>query len=325
MDTEEENEFSLRREFNLCESFIKDLENGKYSSKDIQVQLKNCEEKLEILTREASARSLFTDNDSIDEIPTSSLDYLFLPYYLGTVVQNIIVEPEERISSLNRAKVYLRNFLERLKLFSIIDFELPWTNNDGEEKTIGKYKQLNLSEERQAKLQRLQEEMKLRELVKELELKLDSNIDDEYLMRSVVENRLRLAAIKSMKDLEQIEEEKPLAEHMLKIRRGEVEDMRKEPLRQSAKLPFIITRDQMQKKVLGLGYPSIPTMTVDEWYDDMVKNNRFGNINPSSSENSADLDIANEEEEEKERSRLRKWDEYKDYHRRGWGNMHNKG
>ncbi|VDN23936.1 unnamed protein product [Gongylonema pulchrum] len=81
-----------------------------------------------------------------------------------------------------------------------------------------------------------------------------------------------------------------------------------------AQLPFIITRDENQKKVFGLGYPSIPTMSVDEWYDDMVKSGRFAALNPSSSENkSASEDVDDEDKEEQERARLRKWDEYKDF------------
>lgn len=67
--------------------------------------MKQCEEKLKLLTKEVSARSLFSNNESVDELPTGSLNYLFLPYYLATVTQNVIVEPEERLLSLDRAKV----------------------------------------------------------------------------------------------------------------------------------------------------------------------------------------------------------------------------
>lgn len=71
----------------------------------LQDQLKQCEEKLKLLTKEVSALSLFSNNEGVDELPTSSLNYLFLPYYLAAVTQNIIVEPEERLASLDRAKV----------------------------------------------------------------------------------------------------------------------------------------------------------------------------------------------------------------------------
>jgi hypothetical protein len=39
--------------------------------------------------------------------------------------------------------------------------------------------------------------------------------------------------------------------------------------------PVIITRDSMQKQVYGLGYPSLPTFTVDEWYTQMTDEGWF--------------------------------------------------
>ena len=35
--------------------------------------------------------------------------------------------------------------------------------------------------------------------------------------------------------------------------------------------PFIITKDNLQKTVYGLGYPSIPTMTIEEFFDKKVE------------------------------------------------------
>ena len=39
--------------------------------------------------------------------------------------------------------------------------------------------------------------------------------------------------------------------------------------------PIILTRDAVQKHVLGAGYPSLPTMTVSEWYDKMNGEGHF--------------------------------------------------
>lgn len=39
--------------------------------------------------------------------------------------------------------------------------------------------------------------------------------------------------------------------------------------------PFIITKDQLQKKVIGAGYPSLPTLTVEEFYEQKVKDGTF--------------------------------------------------
>ncbi|KAM3724379.1 Serine/threonine-protein phosphatase 4 regulatory subunit [Dirofilaria immitis] len=327
MNDIERNDISLRHEFEFCENIIRQLESGKQSTKDLQDQLKQCEEKLKFLTKEVSARSLFSNNENVDELPTSSLNYLFLPYYLAMVTQNIIVGPERRLSSLDCAKIYLQDFLERLKSYNIIDFNLSGASGDNEGKEAEKSKQdVDLSKRRELKLRRFQQEKELTELVRNSESELHSNTDDDGLMRELIINRLRLAAMKSVDEMKQIDQERPMAEHMLKIQTGQNEALPKRPMKQFAQTPFIITRDDVQKKVFGLGYPSIPTMTVNEWYDDMMKNGRFGTTNPSSSENNPDSnDMSGETWEEQERARLQRWDDYKDYHRRGWGNMHNKG
>ncbi|EFO23103.1 hypothetical protein LOAG_05381 [Loa loa] len=326
MNDIERNDISLRHDFEFCENIIKYLESGKQSTKDLQDQLKQCEEKLKLLTKEVAARSLFSSNEGVDELPTNSLNYLFLPYYLATVTQNIIVGPEGRLSSLDRAKIYLRDFLERLRSYSIIDFDLSGLNDDSEGKETEKSNHdINLSKQRELKLRRFQQEKELEKLVENSESEIYSNADDE-LMRDLIINRLRLAAMKSMNEIRQIDQERPMVEHMLKIQTGHTEALPKRPTKRFAPTPYIIARDKVQKEVFGLGYPSIPTMTVSEWYDDMMKNGRFGAINPGSSENNSDSNAMDEEtKEEQERVRLQKWDEYKDYHRRGWGNMHNKG
>ncbi|VDK74106.1 unnamed protein product [Litomosoides sigmodontis] len=314
MSDSERNDISLRHEFKICEDIIKRLETGMESTKDLQDQLKQCEEKLKLLTKEVSTLSLFSNNESVDELPTSSLNYLFLPYYLATVTQNIII--------------YLQDFLRRLKAYNIIDFDLSEASEDNERKKTEKSKHdINLSKQRELKLQRFQREKELEELVKNSQSELCSNSEDEDLVRELIINRLHLAARKSVDEMGQIDQERPMVEHMLKIQTGEIQALPKRPMNRLAQTPYIIARDQAQKKIFGLGYPSVPTMTVNEWYDDMVRSGRFGALNPSTSENISDSNPTDEgaREEEEERACLQRWDEYKDNHRRGWGNMHNKG
>ena len=35
--------------------------------------------------------------------------------------------------------------------------------------------------------------------------------------------------------------------------------------------PFILVKSELQKQVFGAGYPSLPTMTLDEFYDQEMK------------------------------------------------------
>ena len=52
------------------------------------------------------------------------------------------------------------------------------------------------------------------------------------------------------------------------------EDIHKRTARTPPSRPFkpmVITRDQLQSKAIGVGYPSIPTMTIDEFYESLAQ------------------------------------------------------
>uniref|UniRef100_A0A915BAN4 Immunoglobulin-binding protein 1 n=1 Tax=Parascaris univalens TaxID=6257 RepID=A0A915BAN4_PARUN len=318
---------SLDEQFKFCERIIDDCENGAFSTKEMQAPLKECKEKLENLTREVSARELFSRNERVDELPTGTLQYLLLPSYLATTVQNIIVEPERRLEALDQARVYLRDFLERLLSYEVIGFSLPWLkdeDDEGDVRTIMKSKP-DPSQIRANKLRRYEQQKEMEDNLARLNLERSRNAEDDSVLRETLMTRLRLFALKAVSELEQIDEERPLAEHMLKIRSGHEppQTFKSRPSRP----PIIITRDALQKKVFGLGYPSIPTVTVDEWYNDMMKQGRFGNMQTGSSNEKklSESDEDNDAAEEEKRAHEQRWDDYKDTHRRGWGNTHNKG
>lgn len=106
--------------------------------------------------------------------------------------------------------------------------------------------------------------------------------------------------------------------------------------------PFIITKDATQKAVFGLGYPSLPVMTVDEFYQQRVDEGIFPDAEKMAHINqqkaiAAAQDPEIQEEEEKAAleeqienddpdyiERMRRMDEYKDVVRRGDGNRYNR-
>uniref|UniRef100_A0A915B8M5 Immunoglobulin-binding protein 1 n=1 Tax=Parascaris univalens TaxID=6257 RepID=A0A915B8M5_PARUN len=305
---------SLDEQFKFCERIIDDCENGAFSTKEMQAPLKECKEKLENLTREVSARELFSRNERVDELPTGTLQYLLLPSYLATTVQNIIVEPERRLEALDQARVYLRDFLERLLSYEVIGFSLPWLkdeDDEGDVRTIMKSKP-DPSQIRANKLRRYEQQKEMEDNLARLNLERSRNAEDDSVLRETLMTRLRLFALKAVSELEQIDEERPLAEHMLKIRSGHEppQTFKSRPSRP----PIIITRDALQKKVFGLGYPSIPTVTVDEWYNDMMKQGRFGNMQTGSSNEKklSESDEDNDAAEEEKRAHEQRWDDYKD-------------
>jgi len=107
-----------------------------------------------------------------------------------------------------------------------------------------------------------------------------------------------------------------------------------------AKKPFIITRDAMQAKVFGLGYPSVPVYSIDEFYDQKVADGCMpqvvsdpskagahigGGVTDSQKEDDKALkDALADAHDEEEVMRMRGWDEFTDENKRGAGNTYNR-
>jgi len=109
------------------------------------------------------------------------------------------------------------------------------------------------------------------------------------------------------------------------------EDCSKNDQKEKVRLKtFFIPRKEQQNRVFGLGYPSVPTTTVDEWFDEMSKSKNFVDKSPftinseqNAKEDSEDDD--DKEENETDRRRQMERDDWRDTHPRGWGNTYNKG
>lgn len=100
----------------------------------------------------------------------------------------------------------------------------------------------------------------------------DPNIDDE-VKREYFVTLIKLYVNLTIDELNSLAAEKPILEHMKNV--GKTETMAQSSQKHispSPKLqPIIITRDEVQKKVFGIGYPSLPVLTVQEFYDQRVK------------------------------------------------------
>lgn len=96
--------------------------------------------------------------------------------------------------------------------------------------------------------------------------------------------------------------------------------------------PFILTRDAAQAKVFGAGYPSLATMTVNDWYDQHRKLGALPDQGVARTTSEAkraaqqeDQEQREEEDDEQTLHRAREWDDWKDTHPRGYGNRKNMG
>jgi immunoglobulin-binding protein 1 len=146
---------------------------------------------------------------------------------------------------------------------------------------------------------------------------------------------LKKYALDAEAQLQMIRQEKEMLEYKAARDRGEEAPVLSPPKPNPFPPPFstfMITKTDLQKKVYGAGYPSLPIMTVDELYEQR----RAEGIWPAHAQPTTVTEIpedadASEEREEREDSedptlRLQQLalDDYKDEHRRGWGNRQNR-
>lgn len=125
---------------------------------------------------------------------------------------------------------------------------------------------------RNLKLQRYQQEKDLESRLDTLKKNLDNpNIDDE-IKREYFVTLLKLYAVRIVDELNLLKTEKTILENMKEMGPMHTSESQKKQKSSAPKLqPIIITRDEVQKKVFGAGYPSLPVLTVQEFYEQRVK------------------------------------------------------
>uniref|UniRef100_A0A7E4VJG5 Immunoglobulin-binding protein 1 n=1 Tax=Panagrellus redivivus TaxID=6233 RepID=A0A7E4VJG5_PANRE len=324
-----DDESTLTTKFRECEKAIHDFEADDIDS----MALKPIIETLLTLEKHVDRLDFFSTNEQFEEFPSSSLQFLLIPAYLGLAIENVPAELDLRAQHLRTARTWFRRFLERLLLFGVISFKLPFLDEDGEaipDPEEAELPQRNHEVRRTERIRRAEARKNLEMALEKLQIERKRN-NDESTMRELYIVQLRLWAIKAVSELDSIAEELPLAEHMIKVRSGAATHT---PAKKPPSLPpFIITKDEQQRKVFGLGYPSIPSYSVDQWYESMQQSGRFGDMSKPNvvhidgQDGGGDDDVPGSDEDESEEARQKKiiFDDYKDTHRRGWGNTHGKG
>ncbi|KJH40019.1 hypothetical protein DICVIV_14068 [Dictyocaulus viviparus] len=100
----EDDSKTLIESFIKAEEVIEEIENGRHSV-DLQKRIKTAINTLEMLARNVSVLDLFSDNEEVDDLSTSSLRFLLISCYLGVAHHNIVTEPSQREEQLRLAKV----------------------------------------------------------------------------------------------------------------------------------------------------------------------------------------------------------------------------
>ncbi|XP_035910986.1 immunoglobulin-binding protein 1 [Anopheles stephensi] len=328
---------------------------------EFQVAVKKAIGLFEDATRLVSLVGMFSTNESYEEIPTENLRYFLLPYFLGTMTLRLC--NVNRAEVVEVAEVYFKDFLARCENYRL--YETPDRDSDSALAELSlvpggassdKIRELQrMGQQRNEKIRKFQEKKELDEKIKQLRYVVEQSeakIDDET-KREFFLSLLKSAIIESQDELESIGREKQMLQFVAAAKQRDEEgdnELGEGALRLATKKrpvqplkPIIITRDAVQKAVYGKGYPSLPTMTVAEFYEQRVAEGIFPDpekmkeVNKNSLMNKVHMDNAAEqdrEDEEQEKlierddeeylARQRAKDEFKDEHRRGEGNRYNR-
>merc|ERR1712137_102379 len=329
-------------------SFYHDLCNTLEPSNNVsyQAKVKTSIEILEEATRSVSSLGLFSTNENVEEVATSDLKFFLPPVLLGDL--NLKLNSEDRLSILNVAEIYFKDFLKRCKEYEVSDVKIPDEKDIEVEEAPRRPGPMGFEEmarQRELKIRKFRETKDMESKLVELKKALDHPSYDETTARDYYILLIKKFILSTIEELQTISQEKPIVEHLAKIKSGNINPQKNLPNTSKPLKPIIITRDAVQKAVFGLGYPSIPAMTVEElvdqrmkdgWYDkssggigksrslaDEVKNTELTNLKNEQEEMEKERQIEADEKEQLARSR--QLDDWKDDHRRGWGNRHNMG
>lgn len=293
-------------------------------------------------TRLVSISGMFSKNESYEEISTSDLRFLLLPFFLAQTTLKLC--SLDRKNVVDVAKVYYEDFLKRSEDYGLCERSTTAVSKATDIIVRDEMQRLTqMAQQRNQKLQKYQQKKELNDQIKQLKVAMDSDHGDEEIKRNFYLKLIKHCVWESQDELSTLEQEFEILKHIAGLREHDPEFKKtsasKRPPPTPLK-PIIITKDAMQKAIYGLGYPSLPTYTVQEFYDQRVADGIFPSdeqVKKNAQQAKVEVDQEAEqarEDEEKEMqieaddpdtlTRARDLDEYKDDHRRGYGNRHNR-
>ncbi|XP_052803915.1 immunoglobulin-binding protein 1-like [Mya arenaria] len=298
---------------------------------------------------------LFSENEEIEEVATGEIRYMLLPAMLGYFLMKNTVR--ERLKVVQESKEFYTDYMRMCHNYTVTNYEVAEPKEEKPSDTHGDIPRPApprmpgpadlriMGNIRATKVQRFREQKELEKRLSELRVTVEQDHVDDEVRRDYYLTWLKKWVNVCIDELVCIEDEIPILEMMAK-RKGKGIDApakrppmehKSQPLR-----PFIITKDALQKQVYGLGYPGLPTMTIEEFFDKKVEEGTLSeNVQGQGHSmqqwaddpdrdrierecEEAEKEKKAEEDDPDELKKARDKDEYKDEHRRGWGNRKNR-
>ncbi|VEU21009.1 DEKNAAC101971 [Brettanomyces naardenensis] len=313
-------------------------------------QLKKLDSKVEQM-------HLFSSNESLDDISTENLKFLSIHYHMARFIQQFggfgndgTPDKKARLASLLEVNNLFMSYLHRTQDYNIIDkkqSDLLDSLKDSYHPELSEIEVKDPVMRRQSKIENYKKEKAFREALEVLQDRETlENMDDE-VVRKILVDQLRYYALKSFQDLEDNLMEVELLKNMTKFEEeptktdeqdvrvkgkfdkgytDKLESIERPVLSKDGRVlrPFTIVpsknREETRREVQGTGQ-KLPTMTVEEFVDHELKNG--GMVAPSNTNEHEDN--ADREDDyryqDQETYRKREFDEFKDSHRKGSGNV----
>ncbi|XP_065332412.1 immunoglobulin-binding protein 1b [Cloeon dipterum] len=339
------------------------------NSGSVQSQVRQAQKALEDCTRLVSTVDMFSPNESIEEVSSLNLRYLLLPALLGKLTLKLATDASGRFEVVKLADAYFKDFLRRCRDYGAVDHETVAIyleeqdeQNAGNGTVVPIVRDRNpdltaMVQKRNDKIRRFQEEKERERRLKELQELVERDDADDERVREYHMTLLKSNIAQALDELASLQQEKNILQHMERLKKesagydevpqGQRPPSRRPPPQRQGLKPVIITKDQAMKQVFGAGYPSLPVMTVDEFYEQRVSQGKFpggqaaggcgsggcshshGHGQEQDQAAGAEVDqVVREYQQERDDPELlardRAMDEFKDDHRRGEGNRHNR-
>ncbi|EHK22164.1 uncharacterized protein TRIVIDRAFT_179542 [Trichoderma virens Gv29-8] len=298
-----------------------------------------------------AALSLFSANEGVEDVATSSLPYLLVDFYLAELVQRTPhLAPKERLQVLARARASYERFLSAVDGYGLVTGsygKLLERYRDDEEAFVAVAG--DMAAKREGKIANFKAEKALREKLETLKRNpryLEHG--DEELVRKVHLTSIQFAVHNTFQALDSLNRELPLLrsapsptaapkasgndptdtsfrldQPLSQLRPGTggpLLSTKGKPLQ-----PFTLvgSRADLAKGVFRPGH-NLPTMSIDEYLEE--ERRRGGIIEGGGTEPpKQEVDEDDMEAVDRETYKARKWDDFTDDNRKGSGNTLNMG
>ena len=356
---------SLRTLFAAVCSLRKQLETLSSTSQQYHDAIQSALSRLQSCQELADSLSLFSSNETIDDVSTSDIPFLSIAYYIGDLTTRQPFSPSSpspsaRIAILLAAQSAYSAFLRRLDAYDLLSGpEQALLERFTESpSTFALLEHRDAARKREAKIAKHQYEKDLEQKLSYLRRDSSALDSDDGTRRALYRAELSLHAHRAFHALDQIAQElailalapsdpqaladgTPDARKLSRANGGGYSERLDPPLAQLAwngragpilskegrpLQPFTLL-DSRQRLQDGVFRPdhNLPTMTIDEYLE--VEKKRGGIID-GGRKNSGRRQEVDEDDfgaADRETMKAREWDEFKEANPRGAGNTLNRG